>query len=496
MPHSDEAAVSEPVKKTNDKPRFPTNANTEQYANWLDEQDPLRKFRGEFIVPTKESLKSKRLSKPDESSAEPCIYFVGNSLGAQPKAAAEYFTAHLNTWASIGVNGHFTPLENSPLVEWQSMAERASQQSSRLVGALPEEVAIMGTLTSNLHCLMASFYKPTTTRHKIILEWKAFPSDHVSSKSPFSGYWTKSSQYMFESQIRWHGLEPKQSMIMIAPELEKGDYVISTENILSVIDKNAVETAMILLPGIQYYSGQWFDMQTITRHAQSKGIVVGWDLAHAAGNVPLHLHDWNVDFAAWCTYKYMNAGPGAIAGLFVHERHGKIDYRDGPGSPKFLNRLSGWYGGDKASRFNMDNKFKPCPGASGWQMSNPSVADLTSLCSSLSIFNKTSMTEIRRKSIHITAYLEHLLLQDEKDSVSLPYRILTPSDPAARGAQLSILLNPHLLPPVFQKLSDDGYLFDQRRPDVIRIAPTPLYNTYTEVYRFVRNFKAAIEELR
>lgn len=297
---------------------------------------------------------------------------------------------------------------------------------------------------------------------------------------------------MFESQIRWHGLDPKEEMIMIGPEIENGNYVISTQSVLDLIDKHADDTALILLPGIQYYSGQYFDMKKITNHAHDKGLVVGWDLAHAAGNVPVELHNWDVDFAAWCTYKYMNAGPGSIAGLFVHEKHGYVDYSAGPDSPSFVSRLSGWYGGDKNSRFNMDNKFKPLPGAGGWQLSNPSAIDLALLCSSLATFNKTSIQEIREVSILKTAYLEHLLLSGENGG-DLPYRIMTPSDPAARGAQLSILLKPGLLPPVFKKLSDDGFVFDQRKPDVIRVAPAPLYNSFWEIWVFVKEFKAALK---
>lgn len=223
------------------------------------------------------------------------------------------------------------------------MAETAAAKSTDIVGASASELAIMGSLTSNLHMLMASFYTPTPTKHKIILEWKAFPSDH----------------YAIESQVRWHGLNPEESMIMIGPE--EGEYVISTEKILSVIDEHAETTALLLLPGIQYYSGQLFDMETITAYAQSKGLIVGWDLAHAAGNVPLKLHDWNVDFAAWCTYKYINAGPGAIAGLFVHERHGKVDYSAGEDKPSYRPRLMGWYGGDTSSRFKMDNSEYSLP---------------------------------------------------------------------------------------------------------------------------------------
>jgi kynureninase len=270
-------------------------------------------------------------------SPEPSIYFCGNSLGLQPKAVPEYIQAHLDTWSSIAVHGHFRDLEDSPLSQWQLLAESASKQSAPLVGALPSEVIIMNTLTVNLHLLMASFYTPTATKNKIILDWKAFPSDH----------------YAIESQIRMHGYDPSAAMVMIGPN--KGEYEVSTESILALIDEHAETTALVLLPGIQYYTGQFFDIKTITAHAQSKGLLIGWDLAHAAGNVPLELHDCNVDFAAWCTYKYMNAGPGAIAGAFVHERHGKVDYNEDDSKPIFRPRLSGWYGGDQVGRFNMDN---------------------------------------------------------------------------------------------------------------------------------------------
>ena len=218
---------------------------------------------------------------------------------------------HLDTWASIGVHGHFRDLEDSPMIKWQLLAEHAAKQTAPIVGAMPSEVAIMGTLTVNIHLLMASFYTPTAAKYKIILDWKAFPSDH----------------FAVESQLRGHGYDLKEAMIMIGPE--EGEFEVSTEKILSVIDEHADTTALVLLPGIQYYTGQFFDIKTITEYAQSKGLIIGWDLAHAAGNVPLQLHDWNVDFAAWCTYKYMNAGPGAIAGLYVHERHGVVDYSDG-----------------------------------------------------------------------------------------------------------------------------------------------------------------------
>ncbi|KAH8805008.1 kynureninase [Xylogone sp. PMI_703] len=457
------------------KPTFPQDATTCEYARSQDAKHPLREFRDKFIIPSKANIKTKALIKPDLSNTDPGIYFCGNSLGLQPKAVASYIQAQLDTWATVGVHGHFRDLEKSPLVQWQKLAEHASALCAPLVGASPSEVAIMGTLTTNLHLLMASFYTPTKEKFKIILDWKAFPSDH----------------YAIESQIRGRGFDPEEAMVFIGPD--EGEYEISTEKILKLIDDHSESTALLLLPGIQYYTGQLFDMKTITKHAQSKGLIVGWDLAHAAGNVPVYLHDWNVDFAAWCTYKYMNAGPGAIAGLFVHERHGKVEYKEGEEKPVFRHRLEGWYGGDQVGRFNMDNKFRPSPGASGYQVSNPSAIDLASLCASLSVFNETSIGALREKSVHLTAYLEHLLLSiPSPDPSSRPFRIITPSDPNARGTQLSVLLKPGILETLLDMLDDAGVVCDKRKPDVIRVAPVPLYNTYEEVWKFVEVFKGAL----
>lgn len=455
-----------------EKPAFPPGADAEQYARSLDEEDHLRSFRDKFIIPSKENIKTKKLEKPDISD-EPSIYFCGNSLGLQPRATAKYVQAQLDAWSTVGVHGHFRDLEGSPLTQWQLLAEHTAKLSAPIVGAQETEVAVMGSLTTNLHLLMASFYLPTASKHKILLDWKAFPSDH----------------YAIESQIRGHGFDPKEAMILIGPD--EGEYEISTEKILSIIDEHATTTALFLMPGLQYYTGQRFDMQKITAYAQSKGLLVGWDLAHAAGNVPLDLHDWNVDFAAWCTYKYMNAGPGAIAGLYIHERHGTVDYSEGSDKPIFRHRLTGWYGGDKVGRFNMDNKFKPSPGASGYQVSNPSALDLSALCASLSVFNETSMLEIEKKTIRLTGYLEHLLLSGT-EAATRAFRIITPSDPGSRGTQLSILLKPGRLDTLSEMLDEAGIVADKRKPDVIRIAPVPLYNTYTEVWKFVQIFKAAL----
>ncbi|KAL4922335.1 pyridoxal phosphate-dependent transferase [Aspergillus aurantiobrunneus] len=455
------------------KPVFPENAASKEYAASLDATDPLAAFREKFIVPSKANVASKKLAKPNLSE-DPCIYFCGNSLGIQPKAASRYLEAQLDTWSSIGVNGHFTKIDDSPLEPWQLLAEQAANSMCEIVGAAPEEVTAMGTLTANLHMLMASFYKPTATKHKILLDWKAFPSDH----------------YAIESHIAWHDLDPMKSMVLIGPD--EGEYKISTQKILAYIDQHSKEAALLLLPGIQYYTGQLFDIKTITEYAQSKGLVVGWDLAHAYANVELKLHEWNVDFAAWCTYKYGNAGPGAMGGLFVHERHGNVDYSQGEDAPQFRHRLTGWYGGDRSVRFKMDNKFKPIPGAGGFQLSNPSAIDLACLCSSLSVFDETSMAELRQKSVQLTAYLEYLLLKDTTDDTR-PFRIITPSNPEERGAQLSILLKPGLLQNVAHKLQEAAIVCDKREPGVVRVAPTPLYNTFTEVWLFVEQFWAALK---
>ncbi|KAJ5776037.1 uncharacterized protein N7511_001048 [Penicillium nucicola] len=454
------------------KPVFPAEAATLEYAASLDAADPLRGFRDQFIIPSKANIATKKLAKPDLSS-EPSTYFCGNSLGIQPKAVSKYMEAQLDTWSSIGVLGHFTDLEDSPLKQWQLMSEQASASMSKIVGAAPEEVAAMGTLTMNLHLLLASFYKPTETRRKILMDWKAFPSDH----------------YAIESHIAWHSLDAKENMVLIGPD--EGEHEISTEKILSYIDKHAEDGAVLLLPGIQYYTGQYFDIPRITEYAQARNLVVGWDCAHAFGNVDLKLHDWNVDFAVWCTYKYGNAGPGSMGGLFLHEKHGRVDYSAGEDSPKFRHRLAGWYGGDRSVRFKMDNKYKPIPGAGGFQLSTPSTMDLTCLCAAMSVFDQTSMADLREKSIKLTAYLEHLLLENTS-SETRQFDIISPSDPYARGAQLSVLLKPGLLHAVSDRLQKAGIVCDKREPGVVRVAPVPLYNTYSEVFKFVEEFKGAL----
>ncbi|KAF7189250.1 Kynureninase 2 [Pseudocercospora fuligena] len=457
------------------KPEFPANAESLDFAQSLDNSDQILKtFRDQFVVPTKAQLKRKTLSD-DEATAAPAssaedesIYFCGNSLGLQPKAVGAHLNAYLKTWGSIAVGGHFTQLENSPITPFQDMAAACSEKMADIVGASPSEIVAMNTLTINLHLMMAAFYKPSGKKTKIMCEWRPFPSD-----------W-----YAIESQIEWHGIDPKEAMLTVAPE---EGYLITTEQILRLIDENKDELALILLPGIQYYSGQLLDIPTITAHAKKLGLTIGWDLAHAAGNVELKLHDWDVDFACWCTYKYMNSGAGSIAGAFIHSKHGNNDHNVG---------LKGWYGHDKSSRFLMDNKFVPTPGAQGFQCSNPSVVDLTCLKGSLSVFAQTSMSDLRSKSLLLTAYAEHLLTQIASRNIkdrAWPFQIITPSDPRERGAQLSVLLQEDFMEDVSAGLVEGGVICDKRKPGIIRVAPAPLYNTFSDVWRFMQIFEKALE---
>lgn len=481
----DLAAAAEQIR-SGKKPDF--DDLTLEYAQALDKADPLRRLRDEYIFPTKASLKSKSLLRGVDGSStqteqDRAIYFCGNSLGLQSKATREYLTAQLDTWASIGVNGHFVDLDDSPLVNWQDMAADCARKSAPVMGALPSEIVYMNTLTANIHLLMASFYKPTGKRHKIILEWKPFPSDY----------------YAISSHLQWHGLDPATSMVELWPGGD--DLYIPTSQILRTIDEHAEETALILLPGIQYYSGQLFDMPTITKYAQDRGIVVGWDLAHAAGNVDLKLHDWNVDFAMWCTYKYFNAGPGSIAGAFVHERHGNVEWTSGAesehGQPKpvFRPRLSGWYGGDKSVRFQMAKQFQPTPGAGGFQIGNPSALDLSALSGAFSMYERAGFQNLRNKSLVLTCYAEHLLNQivvDEKAADKPIFKIITPESPAERGAQLSVLLREGLLDNVLTAFEENAIICDKRKPDVIRVAPVPMYNSFEEVWRFMVVLRSAL----
>ncbi|KAI9890157.1 MAG: Kynureninase (L-kynurenine hydrolase) [Vezdaea aestivalis] len=417
---------------------------------------------------------------------EPSIYLCGNSLGLQPRATANFIDHHLRTWATKGVYGHFVHHGDELLDPWLDVDRKPTEQLAKIVGARSSEVAIMGTLTSNLHILMASFYRPTKERYKILIESKAFPSDH----------------FAVESQIQNHNLSTSEAMIQITSPSSNG--YISLSTIKSTILAHASSTALLLLPGVQYYTGQFFPIHEITAFAHAQGIKIGWDLAHAVGNVPLELHEWGPDFAVWCSYKYLNAGPGAIAGMFVHERHGVIDsYEDNEtpnavvhSSQTFRKRLCGWWGADKSSRFRMDNNFIPIPGAAGYQLSNPSALDIASLAASLSIFSKTDMATLRSISLPLTTALIDRL----SEVPDPPWEIITPLDPSQRGAQISIKLRPGLLDSVMERLKKDGIVVDERKPDVVRVAFVGLWNTIEEVEIFARVWgeavKGAAEEAR
>ncbi|KAF2745430.1 kynureninase 2 [Sporormia fimetaria CBS 119925] len=473
-----DAAAAINQLRAGEKPEFPSNASSLDFALSLDKSDSevLKSFRTDFVIPTKAQLKRKTVNDTPETTAQASssddeiIYFCGNSLGLQPKATRTYLDAYLKTWGSIGVNGHFTQLEDSPIGPYQDMAADCAEKMADIVGASPAEIVSMNTLTINLHLMMAAFYKPSGKKNKIMCEWRPFPSD-----------W-----YAIESQIEWHGLNAKDTMVLVEPNQ---DYLMTTDHIKQLIDKHADELALILLPGIQYWSGQLLDIPAITAHAHQHNITIGWDLAHAAGNVELKLHDWDVDFACWCTYKYMNSGAGGMAGAFVHERHGN----NGPNKG-----LKGWYGHDKTSRFLMDNKFVATKGAQGFQVSNPSAIDLTSLSAALSVFQKTSMKALREKSLLLTAYAEFMLNDISKRNSTSgsepPFRIITPQDPRFRGAQLSVLLKEELMERVSAALEKNGVVCDKRKPGIIRVAPAPLYNNFEDVWRFMEVFEKALKE--
>lgn len=415
------------------------------FAVTLDRGDPLGRFRNEFHIPRRDN-------------GEEEIYFAGNSLGLLPKRAPKYVEAELEKWQRLAVKAHFAG-ENP----WMPYHELLAEPMARLVGASSTEVVTMNSLTVNLHLMMASFYRPTRERHRILLEDRAFPSD----------------EYALESQAVVHGFDPAQALVRLRPG--KGEHSIDTEDIARVLDRDGASIALLLLPGVQYYTGQAFEIEAITQLAHAKGCVVGFDLAHAAGNLVLRLHDWNVDFAAWCTYKYLNSGPGSVGGCFVHERHG---------SQRDLPRLAGWWGHDKTSRFRMEPGFRPIPGAEGWQLSNPPILSLAAIRASLDLFMEAGgMEPLREKSLRLTAYLEWLLQQDIGDSVE----ILTPRDPRRRGCQLSFRVKSKSSGRVvFERLEASGVTCDWREPDVIRVAPVPLYNRYEEVHRFVEILGGAL----
>jgi len=414
------------------------------FAHAMDESDALRGFRSRFHFPVGDDGREK-------------IYFTGNSLGLQPKTAREYVDQELEDWKNLAVEGHHHAQH-----PWLPYHEFLTEQMSQVVGAKPIETVVMNALTVNLHLMMVSFYRPTADRYRILVEGKAFPSD----------------RYAVESQIRFHGFDPDDALIEIEPR--DGEATLRTEDIEAAIAEYGSSIALVMFGGVNYFSGQAFEMGRISAAARAAGACVGVDLAHAAGNIELKLHEWGPDFAVWCTYKYLNAGPGGVSGVFVHERHSK-DFA--------LPRFTGWWGHDKETRFLMGPDFVPIEGAEGWQISNPAILQMAALRASLEIFAEAGMDALVNKSRKLTGYLEYLLQQHESDR----FTVITPSDPAQRGCQLSIRVK-DADRTLFETLTAQGVVADWREPDVIRVAPAPLYNSFEDVFRFYGALQNALEE--
>jgi kynureninase len=413
----------------------------EDFAIAMDERDPLNGYRDRFRLP--------------KTNGRECVYLCGHSLGLQPKTAAAYVAQELKEWAELGVEGHFHA--KNP---WMPYHRLLTEQTAALVGAKPLEVVVMNSLTVNLHLMMVSFYRPTKGRHKIVVERGAFPSD----------------QYAVNSQIRFHGFDPATALIELTPR--SGESCLRDEDIELLIEGQGDEIALIMLGGVNYATGQAFDMARITQLGHARGCTVGFDLAHAAGNLVLKLHEWGPDFAVWCSYKYLNGGPGCVAGCFVHERHA---------CAWDLPRFTGWWGHDEESRFEMGPEFQAMSGADGWQLSNPSIVSLAVLRASMDVFHEAGMERLRAKSVSLTGYLEFLLNQSEPHGFS----IITPQKKEKRGAQVSIRLRENGRA-LCVRLAREGIVGDWREPDTFRVAPVPLYNSYRDVFRFVERFVAAI----
>lgn len=406
-----------------------------EFAARMDEQDPLARFRKEFLF-------------PKSSDGSDCLYFAGNSLGLQPRKAQQYIQEELEDWERFGVEGHLQARH-----PWLPYHEFVTEPAARVVGAQAREVVVMNTLTVNLHLMMVSFYRPTKERHRILVEVGAFPSD----------------QYAVASQARFHGYDPAEAILELKPRA--GESTIRKEDVLETIEREGGSIALVLIGNVNYLTGQAFDMPAITRAAQAKGCLVGFDLAHGAGNLLLKLHDWNVDFAVWCSYKYLNSGPGALAGAFVHERH--LGKREIP-------RFEGWWGHDKKTRFQMPPRFSPMDTAEAWQLSNPPIFQLAAIRASLELFDAATMAALRAKSETITGYLQFLLDQLPPGFCTQ----ITPRNPSERGAQLSLRISrdPKGL---VERLAQEGVIADFREPDIARFSPAPLYCSYSDVYRLV-----------
>ncbi|MFT7330813.1 MAG: kynureninase [Roseivirga sp.] len=413
--------------------------NTLEYAQQQDKEDTLSYLREQFHI-------------PKDKNGNDWLYFTGNSLGLQPKTTKDYINQELKDWASLGVEGHIHA--KNP---WMSYHEFLTQSMAKIVGAKPLEVVVMNTLTTNLHLMMVSFYKPTKKRYKILIEADAFPSD----------------KYAVESQLRHHGYDDHEGLVLW--KAREGEELANYDDLEKIIEEQGDEIALIMIGGVNYYTGQFFDLKRITKLGHKNGCVVGFDCAHGAGNVELNLHDSGADFAVWCTYKYLNSGPGSLGGCFVHERHA---------FDKTLNRFTGWWSHNKKTRFNMRHDFDVLPGAEGWQLSNPPILSMAAIRASLDIFNEVGIENLTKKSKKLTGYFEFLINElNHKD-----IKIITPSNPNERGCQLSIQVK-NADKKLHQKLMEAGVITDWREPDVIRCAPVPLYSSFEDMYKMVERLK-------
>jgi kynureninase len=412
------------------------------YAKEQDQKDPLAQYRETFHIPKNEE-------------GQDWLYFTGNSLGLQPKQTKNYIQQELDDWANLGVEGHFEA--KNP---WMPYHEFLTETMAEIVGAKPIEVVVMNTLTTNLHLLMVSFYQPTKTKYKILIESDAFPSD----------------RYAVETQLKFHGFDPSESLIEWTPR--DGETLLNTDDLASILEKQGDEIALLLIGGVNYYTGQYLDLKKIAELGHQQGCKVGIDLAHGVGNIQPNLHDSGVDFAAWCTYKYMNSGPGSLGGIFVHERYAH---------DTSLKRFAGWWSQNKDTRFDMRQPLDITPGAEGWQLSNPPILSMAAIKASLKLFKEVGMSALRKKSIELTGYMEYLILELQNENIS----IITPKDPEQRGCQLSIQVK-NANKSLHTKLTAAHVITDWRTPDVIRCAPVPFYNSFEDVYKMVEILKTIL----
>ena len=417
--------------------------NSLAYAKKEDEKDSLKKFREEFLF-------------PKDKQGNNLIYLCGNSLGLQPKKTSNYVKQELESWANLGVEGH-SKAKNA----WMTYHDMLTANMAKIVGAKQSEVVIMNTLTVNLHLLMVSFYQPTKTKYKIVVEADAFPSD----------------KYAVESQLKFHGINPEDGLILWKPR--DGEELCRFEDLEKIMKEQGESIALIMIGSTNYYSGQSFPLKKITQLGHSHSCMVGFDLAHGAGNIQPNLHESGADFAVWCTYKYLNSGPGSLGGCFIHERHE---------NNKKLNRFAGWWGHNKDTRFNMRKEFDAIPGAEGWQLSNPPILSMAPIRASLDTFAEAGFENIRKKSVRLTNYLEFLIEDINNESI----HIITPKNPEERGCQLSIQVK-NADKSLFDKITEAGIIADWREPDVIRVAPAPLYNNFEDVFHFAERLKTVLE---